>query len=238
MYGENWDQYYIRTYREGKSKALWDVPPEEAIARDFEQFRALLPADRPIIDLGCGTGTQSVFLAEHYPRVLAVDVAPEAIRVAKEHYSRSNLTFDILDATDLIKAQQLATEWGPSHIYMRGMLHQILEKDLPAFRTVLKTLLGNGSRLYCVEVSDRIREHFENTGGKFSELPKRLQQVFISNLPPRGLSLERLPYFFPKDEFGVIDAVDARLETNLKLSDGSAVYIPAVASCVYQLPGM
>lgn len=227
MYGKNWDQYYIRTYRLQKTKALWDVPVEQAIELDHKRFKKYLSEDLPIIDIGCGTGTQSRYLLQYFTNVLGVDVAAEAIRVAKENYQLPGLVFDTFDVTDVDKAKSIEKKLGPSNIYMRGVLHQILEADLDHFRESIRTLLGATGTMYCIEVSDQIRAHFSTENQQFSRLPERLKQVFISNLPPKGVSLESLPSFFPISDFNILQAGVGSLNTNLKYPDGNPIFIPA-----------
>ncbi|MDI6770955.1 MAG: class I SAM-dependent methyltransferase, partial [Anaerolineales bacterium] len=67
--------------------APWDsgiVPPELV---DFIQTR---PAGRAL-DLGCGTGTSSLALAQAGWRVSGVDFAPRAIRIAKRKLALSKV---------------------------------------------------------------------------------------------------------------------------------------------------
>jgi len=227
-YQTNWDQYYQRTYRLQKKKALWDVNSALAVEDDFRLFSPYFDSAMPIIDLGCGTGTQSVFLAKHYPKVLGVDVAAEAITVAKANIDEANIEFDTLDVTDFKKAEQIHQVYGDTNLYMRGVLHQILEEDLPSFRQTIKTLMGKNGKMYCIEVSDQIRTYFDKSEGNFSRLPKRMQQVFISNLPPKGLSIDRINTYFPAEEFDVKTSGDTKLNTNIQFSDQEPIFIPAV----------
>ncbi|MEM1319725.1 MAG: class I SAM-dependent methyltransferase [Bacteroidota bacterium] len=231
-YGKNWDRYYQRTYRESNGKALWDVPADRAAERDLEVFEKELPTTLPIIDLGCGTGVQTVFLAQHYPAVLGVDASEEAIQIAREAYGGDSHQFGILDATDPKAAQAIHQELGDAHIYSRGVLHQLLKNDYEALIQTLRTLLGQKGRLYCMEVSDQIRAHFDASADDFSQLPERMRQVFLSDLPPRGLSLEGLSSFFPEDQFRILQSGPGRLLTNLNFSDGSPIYIPAVYAII------
>ena len=52
------------------------------------------------LDLGCGTGSFSRLLAEHSERVLALDLSPQMIRIAREcARAHANVEFRVADAT-------------------------------------------------------------------------------------------------------------------------------------------
>ena len=231
-YEKNWDQYYQRTYNVLKKKALWDVSPDEAVGADYSVFAPHFLDDLPIIDLGCGTGAQSQFLAQKYNQVVGVDVSPFAISVAKEEVKESNVAFDTMDATDVGKAREIHSKYGDLNIYMRGVLHQILEADQELFQQTILSLMGQKGKMYCVEVSDQIRTHFDESNSSFSRLPLRMRQVFISNLPPIGLSKNNVANYFPKDRFNVLQAEEAKLNTNISYIDGEQIYIPAISVLV------
>jgi SAM-dependent methyltransferase len=89
---------YDLMYRLGKP--AWDtgtVPPEvvEAIEHSSTPGRAL--------DLGCGTGTDSIFFAQHGWSVVAVDFSPKAIASARDKASRAGVRIDfrVADVTRL-----------------------------------------------------------------------------------------------------------------------------------------
>lgn len=89
---------YDLMYRLGKP--VWDsglTPPEviEAIEREDTSGRAL--------DLGCGTGTHSIYLAQQGWNVLGVDFSPKAIAIAREkaNHVGVNLDFWVADASRL-----------------------------------------------------------------------------------------------------------------------------------------
>jgi SAM-dependent methyltransferase len=79
------DLWYLR-------RPPWEsgiVPPEvEEFIRDHPPGRAL--------DLGCGTGTSSIGLAQAGWDVIGVDFAPRAIRMAKRKTQRTNLKVEFL----------------------------------------------------------------------------------------------------------------------------------------------
>jgi tellurite methyltransferase len=62
-----WDQYY---------KAVAGRPPREFLAKTLRRF----PGPGVAIDLGCGTGQESVFLLQHDWHVLAIDQHEAAIQ--------------------------------------------------------------------------------------------------------------------------------------------------------------
>jgi SAM-dependent methyltransferase len=70
-------------------KARWDsgiTPPE--VVEAFEQGN--IPPGAAL-DLGCGTGTNAIFLAQHGRKVIGLDFAPEAIARAKRKVRRARL---------------------------------------------------------------------------------------------------------------------------------------------------
>lgn len=77
----------------------WDSgisPPE------LFDFLANHPAGRAI-DIGCGTGTNIITLAQHGWQVTGIDFAPRAIRIAKHKIKKANVkaVLQVSDATKL-----------------------------------------------------------------------------------------------------------------------------------------
>src|SRR5450755_2053442 len=78
----------------------WEIGrPQEDIVRLFDRdgFRGA------VLDLGCGTGENTLFLASKKLKVLGVDRVPEAIdrARAKATQRKSKATFEVADALDL-----------------------------------------------------------------------------------------------------------------------------------------
>jgi len=76
----------------------WDsgiVPPEIVAWVEAAEADGIVPGRA--LDLGCGTGTTSIFLAAHGWDVVGVDFAPNAIwrarRKARQHGGRGSVTF-------------------------------------------------------------------------------------------------------------------------------------------------
>lgn len=75
----------------------WDsgITPPELLA-----FIASHPAGRAI-DLGCGTGTNVITLAQNGWQVTGVDFVPKAIRIAKRKTKNANVDLRVGDVTHL-----------------------------------------------------------------------------------------------------------------------------------------
>lgn len=232
MYEDNWNAYYRTNYGKLGRKALWDVPPERAVALDRAHFERYFDPRLPVIDLGCGTGEQSAYLRSQYPHVVGVDVATVAVEMARTNHPQKGLEYEFLDATRPDMARVLHARIGDANVYMRGVLHQILPEHLGGFQELLSILLGAHGHCYFNEVSSGIREYFTESSDRFAELPKRMQQVFISNLPPRGLSLSTVVDFFPNSSFNTQNIRKDELETNLSFLTGEPIFIPSITGVV------
>lgn len=89
---------YELTYR--ISKPRWD---DGSIPSPVAQLASNSGKSRNAIDLGCGTGTHSIYLAQQGFAVIGVDISPTAIRQAQEKASRAGVKpeFVVHDVTRL-----------------------------------------------------------------------------------------------------------------------------------------
>ena len=97
-----------------------DAPPQQGVAVDLTRFQDCMDLALPLIDFGCGHGAQTRFLAQHFRRVLGVDIAPAAIKRAIALGQPANVSYRVLDALRPDEAQELHDEVGDANIYMRG----------------------------------------------------------------------------------------------------------------------
>jgi len=92
--------FYSFMYRHGRPR--WDSsdahPGIKELLADRQPGRAL--------DLGCGTGSDAIFMAEHGWEVVGVDFAPEAIEAAKRRAAEAGCSarFVVGDVTRLHEA--------------------------------------------------------------------------------------------------------------------------------------
>ncbi|MGB9302869.1 MAG: class I SAM-dependent methyltransferase, partial [Mycobacterium sp.] len=79
--GLRWYQVVYRLiYRLGLIIWRRDTPPAELVA--LVEGPTALPAGRAL-DLGCGTGTDTIYLATHGWDVTGVDMVPKALDIAR-----------------------------------------------------------------------------------------------------------------------------------------------------------
>lgn len=234
-YTTHWDEFYRKTYLDRNSKALWDVEAERSVARDLQVFSAHMDPSLPMLDIGCGTGVPTVWLAGRFMKVIGVDAAESAIEIARQTFPIDNLEFRCMDMSDPDACAALHVDTGDMNLYMRGVLHQIKDEDKAAFIGNLATLMGKRGVLYFIEVASDIRRYFREASPDFHKLPTSVQSVFISNLPPEGLSISDVPRLFSADRFEVISHGESGLSTNLSLPDGTQITIPAVYGIIRTL---
>jgi len=64
-----------------------------ATAEGMRFVNTLLGEGGTILDLGCGTGNKTMFLAEGRKKVIAVDADPDMIDYARKHHAADNVTY-------------------------------------------------------------------------------------------------------------------------------------------------
>jgi len=67
-----------------------------------QKLGSIISYKNTVLDLGCGTGITSVFMARLGAVVTAVDISPKLIEFAKEHSAHKNITYMIADNCDII----------------------------------------------------------------------------------------------------------------------------------------
>lgn len=123
-----WQSFLRRvhfTLRYLRGQTPWDsgiVPPEITAWIDQHES-AQRPAGRAL-DLGCGTGTMSRYLAQHGWTVTGVDFAPNAIRQARREARRHNLRTRISFLSADVSRPDLLRDAAPFDLLVDvGCLH-------------------------------------------------------------------------------------------------------------------
>lgn len=91
-------RFWDRIARKYAVDPIADMPGYEATMR---RVQSLLSADQDVLEIGCGTGSSAIRLAPHTRRLLATDVSPNMIAIAREKLAAEpmpELSFAVADA--------------------------------------------------------------------------------------------------------------------------------------------
>jgi cyclopropane fatty-acyl-phospholipid synthase-like methyltransferase len=134
-------------WRYVRGNTPWDsgiVPPEIVAWVEAAESTGMAPGRA--LDLGCGTGTTSIYLAAHEWDVLGVDFAPNAIwrarRKARRHRVRGAVAF--LSA-DVSRPDFLAAAVPFDLVVDVGCLHSLLPEQRAAYAAHLARLTRPGA---------------------------------------------------------------------------------------------
>jgi SAM-dependent methyltransferase len=127
----NWDERYIQ------SDTPWDsgVPsqPLKTLLADgkVKPGRAL--------ELGCGTGTNAIFLAQQGFDVTAVDLSPEALKHAREKANNAKVKINFVEA-DVTNLPDLGEAFP--FVFDRGTYHVVRKVNLSGFQKMLAKMVA------------------------------------------------------------------------------------------------
>lgn len=140
--GSAWDDAY-------RSTPPWDTNHVDPQLSAY--LAAKLPPGRRVLEVGCGTGTNSVFLAKRGSLVTAVDLSPRAISAAKRRADQAHtaVDFQVADATTLRLGKRF--DWA----FDRGCYHSLPKAAAPKYRAALLRHLDRGSHLLLLCFSDK-----------------------------------------------------------------------------------
>jgi SAM-dependent methyltransferase len=129
----------------------WEAGPREELVELVESGRI---APCRAIDLGCGTGSNAIFMAEQGFDVTGVDFAPAAIEKARQRAdtARVNVRFIVDDLTDLREVKgsfDLLVDYGALDDLRPG------DRDLYVRNVLPLTHPGSRYLLWCFEWSTR-----------------------------------------------------------------------------------
>jgi 2-polyprenyl-3-methyl-5-hydroxy-6-metoxy-1,4-benzoquinol methylase len=93
------------------------------------------------LEIGCGTGTNAVFLAQRGFTVTAVDLSPLAVEQARAKAKQAGVNVDFRVA-DILGAVNLGPPFD--FVFDRGVYHHVRTLDLWGFLTALSRLTKSG----------------------------------------------------------------------------------------------
>lgn len=219
---DDWESYWSRVRKDGiQRRVFWDSPPERASKEDLLRFQPYFSPTLPLLDLGCGNGRQTRFLARHFQKVIGVDVAQSAVDLAKSTtVDENNVEYRVFDGTDTESALRLHGEFGDLNIYMRGVLHLVRVHDRPKLIESLEILLGEKGILYQIELPLKAFYYWRS-------LPKDIWTMLPKIVRRVGFDLKDRRRHFPDDKWTVLAQGEDVTMNSTILSDGKEAAVPA-----------
>jgi SAM-dependent methyltransferase len=126
----------------------WDGHPLSATLRELVEGPDAVPAGS-VLDVGCGTGDASIYLAQHGWHVTGVDFTPKALGKARAKASAAGAAIDFVHA-DVTHLSQAGIT-GPFELIVdNGCLHGMSDHDRDLYVEQITAAAAPGARLALV----------------------------------------------------------------------------------------
>jgi len=224
-YATSWEGFWS-TLSGTPGEIFWDADPAHAAQQDLVLFQDYADPQLPLIDLGCGNGTQTRFLADHFARVIGTEISPAAVQISQTKNAAPNASYRVLDVLCPDDAQALHEEIGDANLYMRAVLHQLSPADHATAIQSIERLLGRSGILYLVELSSDAEPYFAQLIQQYGP-PPGLARVFQHQITPGMLHENNLESLFPSDRFTLLGTGQSHIRTVHTLPTGEVVKVPA-----------
>jgi SAM-dependent methyltransferase len=225
-YEQAWESFWQDAPYEAGG-VFWDADPALTAERHLPHFREYFDPGLPVVDLGCGNGTQTRFLAGRYERVIGVDLARAAIGRAVRDDPRGVAEYQRLDAVEAGAVRRLHEEIGDANVYMRGVLHQCEAEDRGPLADGIAVLVGQRGRAFVVELAEAAKPVLMALAQGPAGPPRKLGEIFAHGIAPGEMSDAALPEFFRDRGLDVLSAGEQPLITTESAADGTWIEIPS-----------
>ncbi|MGW7082452.1 class I SAM-dependent methyltransferase [Streptomyces sp. NPDC054871] len=222
-YREAWEGFWREAPGE-PGAVFWDAEPALTVGIHLSLFEThLAAAGLPVVDLGCGNGTQTRFLADRYPRVLGADLSAAALRHARNADPAGQVEFRQVDAAEKAEAEQLHVELGDVNVYMRGVLHQCDPDDRQPLVDGIAALVGERGRAFVVELAESAGAVLKGLAQSPDGPPPKLAPVFAHGIAPGEVEDAAVPEYVAAAGLTVLARGELPLMTTEFMPDGARI---------------
>ncbi|BCM70646.1 MULTISPECIES: class I SAM-dependent methyltransferase [Streptomyces] len=225
-YRNAWESYWSET-SDARGEAIWDSDPALSAAPHSDLLLPHADPDRTIVDLGCGNGTQTRYLATRFARAVGVDLSHAAVEHARRAANGDPVEFQQLDLTDAEAVEALHRRLGDAHVYMRAVIHQSEPAARPAVAAAVARLIGSAGRAFVVELTSGSRDVLRRAASEPAGPPPKLQRVFQHGLKPADAPDEEIPRLLAEAGLTVLAEGETTLPQTEYLADGTRIDLPA-----------
>ncbi|GHG98252.1 class I SAM-dependent methyltransferase [Streptomyces rubradiris] len=225
-YRDAWESYWSETSG-ARGEAIWDCDPVLSAAPHSELLLPHADPGRTIVDLGCGNGTQTRYLATRFARAVGVDLSHAAVEHARRAAGDAPVEFQQLDLTDTAAVRALHRRLGDSHVYMRAVIHQSEPAARPAVAAAVAEIIGTEGRAFVVELTSASRDVLGRAAAGPGGPPPKLRRVFHHGLKPAAAPDDEIPRLLAEAGLTVLADGETALPQTEYLPDGTRIDLPA-----------
>lgn len=226
-YRDAWEGFW-RDAPGRQGAVFWDAEPVLTAGVHLAHFEPLmLDPGLPIVDLGCGNGTQSRFLAAHFTRVVGADLSAAALDKARDADPDGQVTYRLLDASEKGEPETLHAELGDANVYMRGVLHQAAPEDRQQLVDSIAALLGDRGRAFLVELSEAAKPILVGLAQSPEGPPAKLAPIFQHGIAPGEVADEAVPVYLSAAGLTIVAHGELPLITTEYRGDGTRIELPS-----------
>ncbi|EKX66881.1 class I SAM-dependent methyltransferase [Streptomyces ipomoeae] len=226
-YREAWEGFWREASGE-PGAVFWDADPAQTAAVHLARFEPYMTAaDLPLVDLGCGNGTQTRFLAARFAQVIGADLSAAALDHARRADPDGHAAYRLLDAAEKTEAEALREDLGDANVYMRGVLHQCEPDDRGRVVENIATLLGERGRACLVELSESAKSVLMALAQSPSGPPAKLAPIFRHGIAPGEVTDAAIPEYLRAAGLTVIAGGELPLLTTEHTAEGVRIELPS-----------
>ena len=226
--GVGWERYWT-SVGAGDAEILWDSGRHDE-GRPYEELiRRHLDTNLPIVDVGCGNGPWTRWLAERFPRALGIDLSVSAVgQAARESAGVPNAEFDAVDALAEGAGAAVRERLGEANVFVRGVFHILKPEAQHRLAATLHEVVGVRGRVLLTETNFRGSglAYIEHLGATGDHIPVPLRKAIETLPPPKPFGAPELRRAFPDAEWRLLEERDVVIETVPMAEPGVPERIP------------
>lgn len=159
-------------------------PPPWDIGRPQPAFVELVSSGeiRPgrVLDVGCGTGNNAIFLVKSGYAVVGVDIVPEAIQIARNRATEQNAKVDFLVSIALELHSHFKEEEFDD-VIDSGFFHTLSDEERQTFSSQINRVLRRGANYFMLCFSDKERGDWGPRRVSKNEIKQTFSPIFRIN---------------------------------------------------------